>query len=154
MELTIRPITPDDEAAERRFLERLSPQTRRLRFHNAARALDDGLIHFYTHVDHDRHEAFVCEHGGEIVGEARYVSHPGGKGCEFAIVVADDWHHTGIAQRLLQALIDSARAHGFETLEGLVLSDNADMLDFVRTFGFDVQRAAEDCATVRVVKRL
>lgn len=151
---SIRPITPLDEAAERRFFARLTPRTRWLRFHQGDSAINEGLIHFFTHVDQDRHAAFVAEHEGEIVGEARYVANPDAQSCELGIVVADDWHHTGIAQRLMQALIEAARAHGFRTIEGLVLAGNLDMLDFVKEIGFDVHAIPEQPATVRVVKRL
>ncbi len=153
-EVIIRPVQVGDEAAERRFFARLSPRTRRLRFHDWSNVVSDGLIHFYTHVDQDRHAAFVCEHEGEIVGEARYVANPDGKSCELGIVVADDWHHTGIAQRLMAALTDAARAHGFRTMEGLVLAENTDMLDFVKDLGFEVHPMPQQPATVRVVKRL
>jgi len=152
--VTIRPVTAQDEPGERRFLARLSPRTRRLRFHNAAGVVNGALAHFHTHVDQDRHAAFVCEHDGEIVGEARYLANPGGSSCELGIVVADDWHHTGIAQRLMDALIGAARAHGLRTIEGLVLSENADMLEFVKTFGFEAELMPQQPATVRVIKRL
>jgi GNAT superfamily N-acetyltransferase len=153
-ELTVRPITVRDEPAERRFFARLSPRTLRLRFHKWANAVNEGLIRFYTHIDQDRHLAFVCEHAGEIVGEARCVAHPGGASCELGIVVADDWHHTGIAQLLMRVLIDAARAHGYGSIEGLVLAENADMLEFVKTLGFDVEPMAQEPGTVRVLKRL
>ena len=153
-QVSIRPVTPADEAAERAFFAHLSPATRRLRFHQWSRALDDGLIHFYTHIDQERHVGFVCQHDGNIVGDARYVEHPATASCEFGIVVADDWHHTGIAQLLMEALIGAARAHGLCTIEGLVLSDNIAMLDFVKSLGFEVLRVPEDIATVRVVKWL
>lgn len=150
----IRPVTPKDAAAERRFFALLSSATRRLRFHNRAKAVDDGLIRFYTQIDQDRHVAFVCEHEQRIVGDARYVAHPAAPSCEFGIAVADDWHHTGIAQLLMSALIDAARGHGLRAIEGLVLSDNTDMLDFVKSLGFEVLRTPEDVATLRVVKWL
>ena len=152
--VTIRPVTPRDEPGERRFLARLSPRTRRLRFHDAAGVPNSALAHFHTRVEHDRQAAFVCEHDGEIVGEARYLANPGGSSCELGIVVADDWHHTGIAQLLMEALIGAARAHGLRTIEGLVLSENADMLDFVKAFGFEVELMPRQPATVRVIKRL
>ena len=152
--IVIRPVSEDDAPAERAFFGSLSPGTRRLRFHQWTDAVNDGLIRFYTHIDHDRHMALVCEHAGQIVGEARYVGNPGGRSCELGIVVADDWHHTGIAQLLMSALLDAARARGFRTMEGLVLRENSDMLDFVNTFGFEIQLAPEEPATVRVVKRL
>lgn len=154
VETSLRPVRPGDEAAERRFFARLSPRTRELRFRHWGDAPDAALAHFYTHVDHRRHEALVCEHAGEIVGEARYVAHRDGAGAEFAIVVADEWRHTGVAQRLMRALIDAARAQGFQALEGLVRADNWAMLRFVKHFGFDSEPVAAQPGTVRVVKRL
>ena len=150
----IRPVRPEDEAAEGAFFAALSPATRRLRFQRFTGALTPQLMHFYTHIDYDRHMAFVCEHDARIVGEARYVANRGSRSCELGIVVADDWHHTGIAQLLIEALIGAARAHGFERLEGLVLAENADMLDFVAELGFEVSAMAEEPGLVRVSKRL
>jgi acetyltransferase len=152
--VSIRPVRPGDEAAEQRFLERLSRETRRLRFMGFAAPVDADLAHFYTHVDYDRHMAFVCEHEGELVGEARYVGNPDRRSCELGIVVADEWHHTGIAQLLIDALMRYARLRGYETLEGVVLRDNPSMLDFVRALGFEVAPEAHEPTLVRVVKKL
>ena len=150
----IRPVRPEDEAAEREFFAALSPETRRLRFQQFTAAITDELMRFYTHIDYDRHMAFVCEADGRIVGEARYVANPGTRSCELGIVIADDWHHTGIAQLLIDALLQAARARGFETLEGLVLAENRDMLDFVRELGFEVEPMPLEPSLVRVVKAL
>ena len=48
-------------------------------------------------------------------------------------MVADDWHKTGIARLLMDALIGAARESGFETMAGLVLRTNSSMLRFART---------------------
>jgi acetyltransferase len=152
--VVVRPVRPDDEAAERAFFAALSPETLRLRFQRFSGALTEELLRFYTHIDYDRHMAFVCEFEGRLVGEARYVANPGTRGCELGIVVADDWHHTGIAQLLIDALMRAAHAHGFETLEGLVLAENRDMLDFVRVLGFEIEAMPQEPALVRVVKKL
>jgi acetyltransferase len=154
----IRPIRAEDEPREHRFLDQLSGDTRRRRFMRYAFPQSDALVHFFTHVDYDRHMAFVCEATVEgephLVGDARYMANPDGRSCEFGIVVADDWHHTGIAQLLMAELMRTARQHGFETMEGLVLRDNADMLGFVSALGFAVQEMPEEPGLVRVVKRL
>jgi acetyltransferase len=152
--VTIRPILPQDEAGERRFFERLSPQAKRLRFMKLVHSLNDKLIHFFTHIDYDRHMAFVCEHEGRLVGDARYVAHPGGRSCEFGVVIADDWHGSGIAALLLDALIRAAQARGLETMEGLVLRSNAPMLRFAEDLGFEVAPEPREPSMVRVVKRL
>jgi len=150
----IRPVRADDETAEREFFAGLSGETRRLRFQRFTGALTPELMQFYTHVDYDRHMAFVCEAEGRIVGDARYVANGGTRSCELGIVIADGWHHTGMAQLLMDALVRAAQARGFETMEGLVLSDNADMLGFIRELGFEARPAREDPALVRVTKKL
>lgn len=150
----VRPVRTGDEAALRAFFAALSEETRRLRFQHFTGAMTDALMHFYTHIDYDRHMAFVCEADGGIVGDARYVANPNTRSCELGIVVADDWHHTGVAQLLMHALVRAAQARGFETMEGVVLAENADMLDFVRELSFDARRSDEDPTLVRIAKKL
>lgn len=150
----VRPVRAEDEAELGAFFGGLSEQARRLRFQRFTGALTDELMGFYTHIDYDRHMAFVCEAGGRIVGDARYVANPGARSCELGIVVADDWHHTGVAQLLMQALVRAAQARGFETMAGLVLADNGEMLDFVRELGFEAQPSDQDASLVRIVKKL
>ena len=152
--VTIRPVREDDERRELEFFTGLSLKTQHLRFQRFTGALNEALMHFYTHIDYDRHMAFVCEHDGRIVGDARYVANPGTRGCELGIVIADDWHHSGIAQLLMDALIRAARARCFESLEGMVLAANADMLGFVRELGFAVHDMPAEPELVRIVKRL
>lgn len=155
--VTIRPIRPDDEAAERGFFSRLSGESRRLRFLEFVGALNEPLIHRFTHVDYHRQMAFVCEATidgrNELVGEARYAAN-NGRSCEFSVVVADDWRRSGIAGLLMHALIRYARASGFETMEGMVLSDNHAMARFVRALGFAVMRVPGEPTLVRVARRL
>jgi acetyltransferase len=117
-------------------------------------ALNQKLIHFFTHIDYDRHMAFVCEYDGRLVGEARYLANPDGRSCEFGVVIADDWHGSGIAALLMEALIAAATARGFETMAGMVLGRNAVMLAFARDLGFEAEPAASEPDLVRVVKRL
>jgi acetyltransferase len=150
----IRPIRSDDQALEERFFDSLSAETRRLRFMKPVTAVNARLIHFFTDVDYHRHMAFVAEHAGRLVGEARYVANPGGSSCEFGVVVADDWHRSGVARLLMEALIDAARASGMSTMEGLVLRDNPAMLRFVEKLGFEISPEPHEPAIVRVVKKL
>jgi len=150
----IRPIRADDEPGERAFFDHLSGETKSLRFMKFVASLNEKMIHFFTHIDYDSHMAFVCAYKGQLVGEARYVANPGGRSCEFGVVIADDWHKTGIAGLLMDALIEAARRRGFETMEGLVLRANPSMLRFVRALGFKLQPEPYEPTMVRVVKRL
>jgi acetyltransferase len=156
--VTIRPIRADDEMATRDFFDHLSADARQMRFMKYVKALSDKMIHFFTHVDYEKHMAFVCEAeiGGRpaLVGEARYVANPDGRSCEFGVVIADDWHGSGIAGLLMEALIRAARAQRLETMEGLVLRDNHDMLKFVRALGFEAAPDPVESTLMRAVKKL
>ncbi len=154
----VRPIRRDDAGRVREFLTGLSGDSRYMRFQKWVHAPSDKLVHFLTDVDYDRHLALVCvARGGdrdEIVGEARYVANPDGRSCELGIVIADAWHKSGIAGLLMEAVIRAARERGLETMEGLVLARNAEMLRFVRALGFEAFRAPDDRTTVRILKKL
>lgn len=157
--VSLRPIRPEDEPAEKAFFDRLCPESRRLRFMKYVRALSERLIHAFTNVDYESRMAFVCEAqeaGGapRIVGEARYAAIPHTRSCDFGIVIADDWHRSGIAGLLMLALIEHARARGFETMQSVVLRDNRDMLRFVRALGFEVRLIPDEATMVEVVKVL
>ena len=156
--VVIRPIRVEDETPTRDFFDHLSAESRQMRFMKFVRSLSDKLVHFFTHVDYEKHMAFVCEAevAGKpaLVGEARYVGNADGRSCEFGVVVADDWHHSGIAGLLMDALIRAARANRFETMEGLVLRDNRDMIRFVRALGFEASPDPVESTLMRAVKKL
>jgi acetyltransferase len=112
----------------------------------------------FTQIDYDREMAFIAVVERDArqveVGVARYISNPDGTSCEFAIVVADEWHHRGIGTRLLTALIETAQNRGFEVIEGEVLSSNAPMLELVKSLGFSVRCCPEDPSVQLVHKEL
>ena len=156
--VTLRPIRRGDDALEREFIEELSGESRYLRFQKWVNAPSEKLIHFLTDVDYDRHMALVCtlaRPGGEqLLGEARYVAAADGRSCEFGIMIADDWHNSGIAGLLMEALMRIARERGIGLMEGQVLSSNRVMLRFARALGFRVESVPGDPGTRRIVKRL
>jgi acetyltransferase len=152
--VVIRPIRADDQPALQKFFEGISGDALYLRFQKWVHAVSDKLLDFFTHIDYDRHMAFVCVAGEEIVGESRYVANQDGASCEFAVVISDAWHKTGIAGLLMEALIAAAQQHGMKSMEGLVLRENHDMLRFVRALGFEAHHDPHEPAMTRVIKRL
>jgi acetyltransferase len=88
------------------------------------------------------------------VGEARYVANADTASCEFGVVIADDWHKTGVAGLLMDALIRAAQARGLETMEGLVMRENREMLRFVKALGFEASPDPVEATMVRAVKKL
>ena len=62
-----------------------------------------------SQIDYDREMAFVAieEDGEEVeIGVAATRSIRTASPCEFAIVVAEDWQHRGLARRLMGVLIE------------------------------------------------
>jgi len=102
--------------------------------------------------DPRKHVALVALHEGEVVGEARYVRD--GDGAEFALAVADGWRRRGVGNRLLAALIVSARRDGLRRLDGEVLASNEAMLGFIERAGFRVRAHPEDARLLRIELRL
>ena len=152
--VALRQVRPDDAAALQGFVRALSPASRRLRFHAALSELSEAALRALTCVDQRSRVAFVltvAEHGTErIVGEACYAVSGDGETAEFGIAVADAFRGLGLAERLLAALIDTARAAGLRWLVGEVLAGNARMLAFVRRCGFAATTRGVESGLVRV----
>ena len=82
------------------------------------------------------------------------MTYPDGRGCEFAIVVADDWHQKGIATELLKRLIDIARDRRLEQMDGIVLRENQGMITLARDLGFEQRPVSGDAKLVLMSLRL
>jgi len=138
--VTIRPIRPEDAAIEQAFVRKLSDESRYFRFMDSLRELSPRMLSHFTQVDYDRHMALIAvTRDGDKETEiavARYVVANDGEGCEFAIVVADQWHRKGVGTQLMRALMDSARSRGLATMFGEVLASNHKMLGFMHRLGF------------------
>ena len=153
--VALRQIRAEDAAALQAFVRALSPASRRLRFHVALNELIRIRTGALTRVDQRAHVAFVLtstERVTErIVGEARYVVCGDKETAEFGIAVAEAFRGLGLAERLLGALVDAARAAGLRWLVGDVLADNARMLAFARRCGFaETTRGGLEPGVVRV----
>lgn len=88
--------------------------------------------------------ATVSQDAGEVVvGSARYVIQPDRTSCEFVIVVADKWSHHGVGHQLMNALLDCAKSQDLRKMYARVLGSNLDMLEFVRSCGFEISISPE-----------
>jgi acetyltransferase len=107
----------------------------------------------FTQIDYDREMAFVAvreEGGGETeIAVARYVTNPDGETCEFAIAVADSWQCKGLGRRMLELLVEVARARGLKAMVGHVLAANQPMLALCGKLGFSISNHPEDMVLKR-----
>ena len=166
----VRRVRPGDAAMIDAFVQRLSPASRRRRFHGAIRALPAEWLERMTHPDAQRELALVATvvlDGAEhCIGEARYVvaDDPRERGValvpddsgerEFALVVSDGWQGCGIGRSMLRQLDRHAARHGVQRLYGDVLRDNLPMIELARSLDFSVGRHPTEARLVRVQRVL
>jgi len=149
--VAIRPIRPEDARIEAQFVEALSEESRHLRFVSGLRSLSPEMIARFTQIDYDREMALVATVGtgdGERqVAVARYATLPDGETCEYAIVVADDWHGRGLGRVMMERLVEVARAAGLKTMCGWIITGNEGMLRLCRKLGFSERGVSGDMQT-------
>jgi RimJ/RimL family protein N-acetyltransferase len=136
----MRPVVPQDREQIIDGFNRLSPESRRLRFHEPRHALSKTEIDFLTAIDQDWHVSWAaCLPDGTGVGIARYVIDPppvgqAARGAEIALVVVDEYQRRGIGLALLRKLAAIAAARGLVTFHATVLSENRAMLALIDRF--------------------
>ena len=150
--VVIRPICASDAAAEKEFIEALSPQSRRYRFLGDVRHPSSELIEQLTDLDyvHDLAFAAVVPDGAreKLVGISRYSTSSDGTQCECAVTVLDDWQHKGLGSILMNHLIDVARARGIRRMWSIDSAENLAMSDLARYLGFQRSQDRDDASQV------
>ena len=150
--VAIRPVTRDDVAKERAFIESLSPQSRRFRFLGQIGSPSEQLLAQLTDVDYVHDAAFAAiaadDADGRFVGVARFGTSKDGMSCECAVAVLDEWQHRGLGTVLMQHLVQVARARGISYMYSLDAADNGAMADLARHLGFDRRVDRDDPSMV------
>ena len=156
--VVLRPLRREDVDIEGSFLRGLSPESRHNRLLGGMIRITPEYLERLTTVDFSRDMALAAAlilDGREIlIGVARYVREADARGCEFALVIADDWQGRGIGRRMLEKLIAVARSRGLEHIYGDVLSTNQHMLGLCRKLGFAMARVPGDPTVTRATLAL
>ncbi len=156
MDITIRPIRPEDAGLEQAFVRNLSEQSRFFRFMNSVQELSQSMLVRFTQIDYSREMALIAVtevNGTDVeLGVTRFAINPDGESCEFALVIADQMHGKGLGQKLMTALMDAARSKGLKVIEGEVLKNNTDMLSLMDRLGFEVVTSTDD-DSIKSVRR-
>ena len=154
---TLRPIRPDDAVLLQDFVRSLGAQSRYFRFFGSLNELSQRSLARFTQLDYGRELTLIAlaadQDSPRLLGEANYACLPGGKICEFAVVIADDMASLGLGSRLMRGLMHAARVQGVSVMRGQVLADNAPMLALMEALDFFVN-LTDDENIVEVSRQL
>jgi len=139
----LRPITPADGDALRRFHRGLSARTVYFRFFGAKPELTDEDVAYFTGVDHRDRVALVALDRQEIVGVGRFDALGDGS-AEIAFLIQDRMQGRGLGSVLLEHLAAAAREVGVTRFVAEVLPENSRMLATFREAGYDLSQRRED----------
>jgi acetate---CoA ligase (ADP-forming) len=136
--LRLRAPGPEDLHDLKAFYDRLSPESRYMRFHGYGRT--DAAAADYANADGVDRVALIGRQGDRIVAAAGYdvLREPGA--AEVAFAVADDFQGRGAATRLLEQLAAIAAERGIHRFDAEVMQGNRGMLTVFERAGFDVRR--------------
>lgn len=123
-------LRPADAPLLADAFERLSEESRRLRFLGPKPALTPSELRYLTEVDGHHHEALAAldPATGRGVAIARFVRDPEQPDrAEVAVTVADEWQGQGLGTIMLSRLAERAREEGVARFTALVSTDNRGM---------------------------
>jgi len=147
--VTYRAIVPDNAAALQRFHHRLSERSIYLRFFAAKPELSDKKAGHLTNVDGVNRFALVAldpEHPEEIIAVVSFDREENTDRAEYAAAVEDKWQGKGLGLALTRRLIEAALRRGIRVFTGVVLPENARMLNLLRDLDLPERLRYEDGA--------
>jgi acyl-CoA hydrolase/RimJ/RimL family protein N-acetyltransferase len=149
--VTLRPLRLTDESKLNDFFYSLSDSTLYKRFLHAIKQRSHRDVLKELDLDYHLRMALVAEaeeegREPELVAVGRYIGEARGGGgyAEVAFEVRDDWQGEGLGTRLLELLVDTARAKGFLGFTADVLATNRAMMDVFLKSGLKVETRLED----------
>jgi acetyltransferase len=151
-EVTIRPISPEDEPLVVQFHETLSEQSVYLRYFHLMK-LNQRVAHErlarICFIDYEREMALVADHKDpqtgehQILGIARLSKMHGFNEAEFAMLISDPIQRQGLGTELLRRLVAIGRDEGLERITAEILAENYAMQRVAEKVGFKSQRAPD-----------
>jgi len=143
-ETIIRPICFADKYEILALFNRLTPETRFLRYHYAKPVLTDAELDYFCNVDYQDTFGLVAEMlrdgSMDIVGVGRYNRLPQEDIAEIAFVVEDREQGNGIGTNLMKILSILAIERGIKTFIAELLNENTIMMDILIKHDPDLER--------------
>jgi len=142
VDMTFRPIRPEDEPMWLEMFKSFSQESLRFRFFHIIKEMPHSKRIRYTFNDYDREIAIipVTEENGKkkILGVARMTGDANHNHAEFAIILRDKWQSQGLGEELFDYLMDIAKKKGWKKMTALVLRDNTKMVRLFKKKGCSV----------------
>jgi len=139
----LRPIRPSDADRLVAFYDRVSPESKYLRFFAPYPRLSDRDVKRFTEVDYVDRVAFIITLGDDMIAVGRYdrieEDH-----AEVAFLIEDAHQGRGIAQLLLEHLAQAARERKITRFVAEVLPANRRMAKVFADAGYRVSKGIED----------
>jgi acyl-CoA synthetase (NDP forming)/RimJ/RimL family protein N-acetyltransferase len=139
----LRPIRPSDADRLVAFYDRVSPQSKYLRFFAPYPRLSERDVKRFTEVDYLDRVAFILTLGDDMIAVGRY-DRLEDDHAEVAFLIEDAHHGRGIAQLLLEHLAQAARERGISRFVAEVLPENRRMAKVFADAGYRVTKGIED----------
>jgi acetyltransferase len=155
VEVTFRPIRPEDEPMLVRFHQGLSERSVYFRYFGALqlsqRIAHDRLTRI-CFIDYNRQIALVADHKDpqtgehEILAVGRMTKLHTAPTAEFAVLVTDKYQRQGLGTELMQRMIQIGRDEKLKHMVGYTLTENVEMQRLVTRLGFELDRTKDDPA--------
>jgi acyl-CoA synthetase (NDP forming)/RimJ/RimL family protein N-acetyltransferase len=139
----LRPIRPSDADRLVAFYERVSPESKYLRFFAPYPRLSDRDVKRFTEVDYVSRVAFILTLGENMIAVGRY-DRIKDDHAEVSFLIEDAHQGRGIAQLLLEHLAQAARERGITRFVAEVLPENRRMAKVFADAGYRVSKGIED----------
>jgi acyl-CoA synthetase (NDP forming)/RimJ/RimL family protein N-acetyltransferase len=139
----LRPIRPSDAERLVAFYDRVSPESKYLRFFAPYPRLSDRDVKRFTEVDYVDRVAFILTLGDQMIAVGRY-DRIEDDHAEVAFLIEDAHQGRGIAQLLLEHLAQAARERGISRFVAEVLPENRRMAKVFADAGYRVTKGIED----------
>ena len=146
VEVTIRPIRPEDEPLMVEFHKTLSDRSVYLRYFGIL-SLEKRIMHERLRracfIDYDREMALVADLKNrdgthQILGVGRLIKEHGTDEAEFAILVSDPWQGKGLGSELLKLLVQIGRKERLLRIVGHISAENTTMKTVSEQVGFSL----------------
>jgi acetyltransferase len=147
VEVTIRPIRPEDEPLMVKFHKTLSDRSVHLRYFGLV-SLERRIMHERLRricfIDYDREIALVVDLQNrdgkhQILGVGRLIKEHGTDEAEFAVLISDPWQGKGFGSEILKLLVQIGRKEGLRRITGHISPENATMKTVSEQVGFNLR---------------